>query len=297
MNNSHLWSTSRGGRLRSITFAVCWILFGTASNTLARTPKEHYLNIGWHSDRGAFRDWATSPLWYKGSPMSFSLAYEATNYKKDIETGVLYRFGQYKPIEVSPATSSKVKSIYLFHSRMYTIKNNNHKGLKYEVGGLSQLNGNYRMNVSLQNNALGLEAMFSLMGSARVGYHWQRTAVEHKKLLFIPLTLHPAQRSVRLRANVGVLNFPFRNGYIYSNHSGVLNSLNPFMGYNFLMGGQNISSALEYTILRPGRNGYRFGYVWDGYQTSKKFDRLDMFTHSFQFTLLFNTNRVSTYAH
>jgi hypothetical protein len=262
----------------------------------ARLPKEHYLQIGVHNNRSALRDWATSPLWYKGSPISIGLAYEAMNAKRDIETGVVYRFGNYKATDAEPVSMSKVKSGNLFHSRMYTISKLSKSKLHIELGGMAQIFGNFRMNLGLQNNAVGIEAITSVLGSARIGYHWERTQEERKKLGFIKLNMHPAQRSIRLRANVGLLNFPLRNGYIYSSHSGVLNSANPFMGYTFSAGGTNLSTALEYTIQRPGRNGYRFSYVWEAYQTAKKFDHLDMVTNSFRFTLLFNTNRVSTYA-
>lgn len=262
----------------------------------ARLPKEHYLQIGLHSNRSAMRDWATSPLWYKGSPMSIGLAYEALNANKDIETGLVYRFGNYKANDAEPLTSSNVKSGNFFHSRLYSISKLSKSKICVELGGMAQVLGNFRMNPSLQNNAVGIEAITSVSGSVRLGYRWERTQDERKKIGFIKLNMHPAQRSIRLRANVGLLNFPLRNGYIYSIHSGVLNTFNPFTGYTLSAGGTNLSTALEYTIQRPGRNGYRFGYVWEAYQTSKKFDHLDMVTNSFRFTLLFNTNRVSTYA-
>lgn len=262
----------------------------------ARLPKEHYLQIGLHNNRSSMRDWATSPLWYKGSPLSIGLAYETVNAKKDIETGLVYRFGNYKAKDAEPVTSSNVKSLNAYHSRMYGITHLAKNKLSLELGGMAQVFGNFRMNVALQNNAVGLEAITSVLGSVRLGYHWERTQEERKKLGFLKLNMHPAQRSIRLRANVGLLNFPLRNGYIYTSHSGVINTFNPFTGYTLSAGGTNLSTALEYTIQRPGRNGYRFSYVWEAYQTAKKFDHLDMVTNSFRFTLLFNTNRVSTYA-
>jgi hypothetical protein len=286
-----------GLRNRGKLLLLLLTLVSFSSTLYAREKdKEHYLLLGFNTDRSAFRDWATSPLWYKSGPLSLSLAYESMNANKDIETGVLYRFGIYRAKDATPVSSSKVKSLNLYHSRLYSFNKSNNKKLKLDLGGMAQLHGNYRLNLSLNNNALGLEAMTSFMASARIGYHWQRTSTTRKKLLFIPITLHPAQRSIRLRANVGLLNFPLRNGYIYTIQSGVLNTFNPVEGYTFMMGGNNLSSALEYTIARPGRNGYRFGYAWSAFRTSKKYDVFETFTHSFQFTLLFNTNRVSSYA-
>ncbi|MBU3677864.1 MAG: hypothetical protein FGM54_11895, partial [Chitinophagaceae bacterium] len=184
----------------------------------ARLPKEHFLQIGLHSNRSALRDWATSPLWYKGSPYSIGLAYEAMNAKKDIETGLIYRFGNYKAKDAEPITVSNVKSGNLYHSRLYSISKLSKSKLSVELGGMAQVLGNFRMNLGLQNNAVGIEAITSLLGSVRLGYRWERTQEERKKLGFIKMNMQPAQRSIRLRANVGLLNFPLRNGYIYTIH-------------------------------------------------------------------------------
>ena len=255
-----------------------------------RQQRPTYINIGVGLNSSQFRDFATSPLFYNGSVTQVSL----TRLKKDIaresELGLTYDFGKYETTFNENTTVSAVKRVEFFYSKLYQVNKLSTSSFNTKIG--LELNGtvNIRNNPSLQNNAFGSEFFGNLLGSVKFTKDISRTQAKEKKFLFIKYTLPERERDLAFRLNLGLINSSFRNGYVYSGQSQVLNNPQTFEGYNLVFSGFRMSSRFDYTRYLKNKNAIQVSYLFDAYKTGEKLDKFEMAHNTIRLSLLFNTN-------
>ena len=250
-----------------------------------------YIKVSAGLGSSYFRDFATSPLFYKGATKHISLSYSKFNLERETEIGISYSFGNYHNNFNEHSQISTVKSGSLFYSRLYQLQSLSSPKWNVKVGGLVNATGNFRTNEALLNNTYGFEIIPTLFGSVKIERDLSTKEEKHKKFLFIKYKLKEKTRNLAFRLNVGLINGSYRNGYVYADQSGLLNEPLLLDDYQFkVFSGFRMSSSLDYTVFLKNKNALRFSYAWDAYKTGGNLDKFEMATHNFKVSLLFNTN-------
>ena len=238
-----------------------------------------------------FRDFATSPLIYKGILKHIALSCIKYDQKRESEIGLSYSFGNCKNSYNRHLTRSEVKTLSIYHSQLYQLNKLSSEKLNIKIGGLFNTIGNLRINESLQNNAEGIEIIPTFFGSIKIVKDVSRKEAKDKKFFFIKYHLKQRFRNLSFRLNVGLINSSFRNGFVYSGQSTILNKPEPYDDYQFMVfSGFRASGVLNYTISLKNKNKVQLSYLWDAYKTGGELDKFEMARHTFKLTFLFNTN-------
>lgn len=256
-----------------------------------RKDMSTYVEITWGLNSSNFRDFATSPLIYKGIQNYVALSRVKHNTKRESEIGLSYSFGNYKNTFNEHSAISAVKTLSIYYSQLYQLNKLSSEKLNVKIGGLFNTTGNIRTNESLQNNATGIEIIPTIFGSIKITSDVNRKEAKDKKFLFIKYHLNKRDRNLSFRLNLGLINSSFRNGFVYSGQSGILNKPNIIDNYQFkVFSGFRASTALDYTIFLNNKNKIQFSYLWDAYKTGGDLDKFEMAHHTLKLTFLFNTN-------
>tara|TARA_B110000977_G_scaffold198692_1_gene284135 strand:+ start:1190 stop:2059 length:870 start_codon:yes stop_codon:yes gene_type:complete len=256
-----------------------------------RKNQPAYIGITMGFSSSNFRDFATSPLIYRGLQKYVSFSKIRSSMKKESEIGLSYSFGNYKTLFNEHLTMSSVKTYSLDYSQLYEFNQLSSENLNVKLGGLLSVTGNLRMNESLLNNATGVEVIPTLFGSVKITKDISRKNSVEKKFLFIKYRLKEQNRNLAFRLNIGLVNSSYRNGYVYSGQSAVLNSPKLLDDYEFKMfSGFRVSSALDYTLVKKNKNKIQISYLWGAYKTGGNLDKFEMAYHAIKLTFLFNNN-------
>lgn len=250
-----------------------------------------YFGISSGLSSSKFRDFATSPLIYKGVPKYISLSHIKSSNNRESEIGLSYSFGKYKNSYNNHSNVSDVKTVSVSYSQLFKINKLSTEKLNIKIGGLINSTGNLRTNVALQNNSTGIELFPTLFGSIKITRDISRKENKQKKFLFIKYKLKQRRRNLAFKLNIGLINNSYRNGYVYSGQSSVLNDTKLFDGYQFkVLSGLRMGSALDYSIYLQNKNQIQFSYLWDAYKTGGDLDKFEMAHHTIRVAFLFNTN-------
>ena len=251
--------------------------------------KNTYIGITLGKSSSNLRDFATSPLIYRGIPtfVSFSRLKEKNN--RENEYGISYSFGNYSSTVGDQSSTSKVKTFGGYYSKLYPVNKIKLGKWKPQIGGLLNVTSNLRINNDLGNNALGLDFFGTIFGSAKISRDVSRKRAKQGKIIFIPYHRKARRRTLGARLNVGLMNNTFRNGFAYIEQSGILNDPKLFDDYQLkIFSGLRLSTAIDYTIFL-NNNAIRLSYNWDAYKTGGDLDKFEMAHHLIGFTFLLNT--------
>ncbi|MBL4710677.1 MAG: hypothetical protein JKY48_19805 [Flavobacteriales bacterium] len=253
--------------------------------------KSIYFSTSMGFSSSTFRDFATSPLFYKGIARYASIGRIRNDSMRESRLGGSYSTGNYKATVGDHSASSQVKTLALYYAQMYHLSKLSNDKWNTKVGGLVNVTGNLRINGSLGNNSAGLELNGTLFASIKTERDVSRVKTKNKKFLFfIKYKLKPRKRKLSYRLNLGLMNNNYRNPYVYIGQSSVLNDDKTFDAYEFkTFSGFRMSSSLDYTIALNNRNLIQFSYLWDAYRTGGDLDKFEMAQHVFKLSLLFNT--------
>lgn len=268
-----------------------WAFSQSESQDIAKKERSIYLNMAVGKSSSRLRDFATSPLFYEGSPLFLSVSRSKVNERRESEIGISYSFGNYTKTFEDHGARSNVKTLSLSYNQLYQLRNLSSEKFNFKIGGLFKTTTNLRLNQSLLNNGAGIEVIPTLFGSVRAQLDISRKESKKRKFLFVKYKLKPKTRNLAYRLNVGVVNSSFRNGYVYISHGNILNEGDFFSDYEFkVFSGFRMSSALDYTVMRANKNAIRLSYLWDAFQTAGDFEKLEMSSHTFMITFMFNSN-------
>lgn len=276
---------------------LVWFLFlsiGTLPASLAgsekdsagaKSPRPLYAGIGIGNNISSFRDFATSPLFYKGTAKTISLFVDRPSDKKDMFIQVRYSAGTYHYDRSETVIVSKLKSASARYSMLWKINPVSGDKLNIKVGGTFDAWADLRINKGLQNNAAGAELFTTLFLSIKASHPVVIT--ETKKFWF--LKFNPRYRNTCFQLNLPVMNNTFRNSYIYTSTTGLdgRTNTNLFKGYEFqAFSGLRLSTNLMYEQAVFNNNILRFTYDWDMLLSGKKYDQFQMANHIFLVSLV-----------
>ena len=254
------------------------------STTLLLLDK-NYIEISIGKSNSKFRDFATSPLFYKGLPTAIGLRKTRDKNMTIVSMGMEYIFGNYQSNFNDHQATAQVRSLNLDYSRMYHSNLTRWDKTNLFLGGKVIGTANLRINESLLNNSVGFEMFANIMGSAMVRRDISRKRLKNKKFLFIKYKLKPRTRDLSYRFNLGVVNTNFRNGYSYIGQSALLNDFELFEDYQYnVLSGLRMGSQLDYRVFL-NNNALTFSYAWDAYKTGNKLDKFEMSQHVFKLSM------------
>jgi hypothetical protein len=263
----------------------------TLSKKEQRKERPAYIGITSGLSFSSFRDFATSPLTYNGSPLYLSLSRTKVDKKRESEFEFSYAFGNYTKIFNFQFNTSQVKTASLYYSQLYRLDKLSSEQFNVKIGGQFNISRNIRVNESMWNNSVGAEVFPNLAGSIKIIKDISRKEEKDKRFLFLKYRLNQRTRNLAFRLNIGLINSSYRNGYAYTRQTIDLNGLNLYEGYQFkLLSGFRLSSSFDYTISLKNKNAIQLSYLWDAYKTGGNLDKFEMASHIFKFTFLFNTN-------
>ena len=260
------------------------------SKKTMRKARPTYIGISPGISISTLRDFATSPLIYKGVPAYILLSRVRLDFKRESQVGLSYSSGRYRNSFNDNAAVSKVKVISVFYSQLYQLNKWSTEKRNVKIGGLFNTTLNNRINPTLLNNQVGAELIPTLFASIKVSQNVSRNRDKDKKFLFINYKLKQRSRSLAFRLNLGLLNNSYRNGYTYNGQAQIVNNEN-LGGYQFnALSGFRTGSTLDYSISLKNKNNIKLSYLWDAYKTGGDFKTFEIASHSLSLTLLFNTN-------
>ncbi len=240
-----------------------------------------YLNIALGLNISNFRDFATSPLTYSGTPLFTALSHIDMDKKRESNFTLSYSFGKYKANFSQHASESKVNTFSFNYLELFQLKKMSSSKLNIKIGGQLSSTVNHRENSKLFNNDEGMDIISTLFGSAKATLDFSRSEAKNKKIKYRKQTLSYTM-------NVGIVNSSYRNGFAYTSPSALLNEDNFFADYELQMfKGYRLNNALDYTIFLRSKNAIQFSYIWDAYSTGGHHDNFEMAAHILKFSLLF----------
>lgn len=248
-----------------------------------------------------YRDFATSPLFYRGVGINLSSAWLKHSEVKErifkIDLGFITLSALVPESDlINLNGSATLVNLNLTYQRLWKLNSLSNIKNNVKVGGVVITSQNIRLNNSLFNNALGLENISNVMASAQFTRDISRKESKQLNLFFFKPTLKPAKRDFRFQLNVGVLNFNYRPGYAYSYDSEMIGlETSPmswaFSNYKWSMNGWRLNTQIEYIKYLPNGNARSLSYVWDAAHAPGKFETFQMASHRIQYTLYFHNKK------
>lgn len=261
------------------------------SNKEIRKARPTYIGLTMGFSSSKYRDFATSPLFYSGTPIYFGVSRHRLDDKKETHAGISFSSGSYLNEYNRHTAGSSVQVLSVYYAQLFKLNKLSSDKLNIKAGGLFTTTANLRINERLLNNALGLELIPTLFGSIKLTKDISRKEEKQKKFIFFKYRLKERTRNLSFNLNIGLVNSSLRNGYAYAGQSSILNEPKLFDRYEFKMfSGFRMSSALDYTIFLSNKNKVQLSYLWDAYKTGGELDQFNMIMHTIKITLLFNTN-------
>lgn len=266
----------------------------TLSRKQIRKERPKYLQVGLGLNRGSLRDFATSPITYKGILFNYSVGYLKMDTAREVKFTARFNNGVYKYKRTTGIQSDSRASmyvLYLNYHRLYRLNKLSNSNWYMQAGGMFDANLDFRLNDGLMNAGYGYESFNTFFLSGKVTRRWERTETVHKKFLFIKYKLNPRVALFSYQLNLPVMHNSLRNGFAYIGNEG-LNTSPVFKEYEYKpFGGLRFCSELAYTRQMQNGNMWRVSYIWDAYTSGKGHNRFELSNHIAEFSLLFHLNK------
>lgn len=235
-----------------------------------------YINISTGISRTIYRDFATSPLLYRGYPMNFSLAHLDQSDERYSRIKATYTFGNFSPINLHHSFESSVQIAQIDYEELFQIKAINDDKWNLKAGGKLTTTAHFRENEAFGNNSTGFEVISNLFASSKV-------------TRFIRFEKINRNSAFSFTLNAGLVNTAFRNKFIYTSHAPLLNENNIYGGYElYLFSGYRFNSELNYALWLKNSNAIQIGYNWDMYSTPERSTYFQLAAHTIKLTLLYH---------
>lgn len=264
------------------------------SNKQLRKQRPDYLQVGVGLNRGSVRDFATSPITYKGVLANYSIARLRMDTARETKTTIRFNHGTYRYKKTEGVDVKSKTSVYILdlsYQKLYQLQKLSGKKWNVKLGGMADVNMDVRVNDDLMNAGVGYEVFntFFLSGKATRIFRYEEAT--RKKFLFIKYKRRPHMSFLSYQLNLPVMNNTIRNGFAYIGNES-LDTSPLFKGYEArAFSGIRVSSELAYTRQMQNGNMWRFSYFWDAYAVGEKFNRLEMANHIVELSLLFHLDK------
>lgn len=265
------------------------------------SPTNYYTQLSLGLTSPIYRDFATSPLFYRGVGINLSTAWlkhsEAKERKFKMGLGLNAMSALFPESDfINLGGSVTLVNLNLYYQRLWKLESLSNSKNNVKVGGAVITSQNVRLNNSLYNNALGLENISNVMASGQLTRDISRKEPKQLNLFFFKPILKPVKRDFRFQLNAGMLNFNYRPGYAYSYDSEIIGmETNPLSwalsNYKWSMNGWRLNTQIEYIVYLPNGNARSWAYIWDAAHAPGKFEAFQMASHRIQYTLYFHNKK------
>ncbi|MCC5943468.1 MAG: hypothetical protein JJT94_00930 [Bernardetiaceae bacterium] len=249
-----------------------------------------------------YRDFATSPLFYRGAGLHLGLAWltrEAERWESTYQMGLNTGFTFADMPESNyfqGFTSSTFVNAQLYGHYLRQINTLSNDKLKIKVGPALASDLNFRFNGGLGNAGAGSEILLNLMLGAQAVYDFSRKESKEQDWLLFTRKLRPIKRELSFQLNVGVLNFNYRPGYAYlSDFEFDGSDTSPLVflygGHKLYLNGYRLRTHVAYTSYRQNGNAHSWSYHWDAAHAPGGYEIFQMAIHRFQYTLMFHRSK------
>lgn len=264
------------------------------TNRQQRKTRPQYFQAGLGASIGSVRDFATSPLTYRGVLANYSLGITRLDERREGRFTTRFNHGAYhhKTDEGILPVRSKTAVYMLDFSYMKLYRLNRLSGSRwnYKIGGHASANLDVRYNPDLMNAGLGYEVFNTFALSGKVTRVFRRSQGEVTKVLFLKFR-RPMVSMLSYQFNVPVMNNTVRNGFAYIGNEQI-DSAGLFKGYEAkAFTGTRVSSELAYTRQMQNGNMWRLSYFWDARLVGERFNRFEMANHVVELSILFHLNK------
>jgi len=254
-----------------------------------RKARPVYLNLETGASQTIFRDFATSPLFYKGNLASFSMGRTRVDSLRETALNAKVTLGNTEAKSILQGSISSIGMYQIAYTRLYKI-NTPLKNWNTKIGGSANAFVSVRSNPSLLNNNNGYEAFFNLLGGVKLSRDVGRKSAKELKVWFYKKNLKPRDKSLGIHFNVGLVNGNLRNGYAYISNDAVVNDVNLLDDYKFkIFSGYRMQSELYYTWVLDNGNAVKLAYNWDVLQSGRQIALYQVAQHTIGLSLLFKT--------
>lgn len=248
-----------------------------------------------------YRDFATSPLFYKGIGLQLQTAWlkRSDLLERSFEIGLSYSTLSAqipKSNFIQPSAGSNLIQLNLRYVRLWKLNSFSNAKNNIKLGGIVHVTQNVRINQYLQNNMLGFENISNIMVSGQITRDISRKEARKFNLWLFKPTLKAVKRDLRFQFNAGILNFNYRPGYAYS-YVGELagtetNSFYELLSnYKWSLNGWRLNTQMEYITYLPNGNARSWSYVWDAVNAPGKYEIFQMASHQIRYTYYFQTKK------
>ncbi len=263
----------------------------------SKPPSNFYSQLSIDFTSPLYRDFATSPLFYRGLGINLNTAWLRRSDKRErifkIELGFSALIPRVpKSNFIQSGGLAYFGNLTLYYHQLWKIEPLSNEKFNLKVGGALIITQNIRANPALENNAFGLENLSNLMATAQVTMDISRIAPK----VYKRFTLKPVNRELRLLVNVGVLNFNYRPGYAYSYDSEMNGTKTKpvawaFSNYKLTLNGWRINTELEFIKYLPNGNARGWSYIWEAAHAKGRYEPFQMASHRIQYTLYFHSKK------
>lgn len=246
-----------------------------------------------------YRDFATSPLFYRGGGFNLSTARLSRSDERErltqISLGFSPMFAHVPQSDfIQPSSMAFFTNMKFHFHQLWKLESLSSEKNNFKLGGALRSSQHIRINPSLQNNALGLENITNFMLASHIIRDISRVEARTMNLWLFETTLRPIKRDLKFHFNAGILNFNYRPGYAYS-YDSELEGLetNPLSwildNYKWSWNGWRFTTELEYISYLPNGNAYSWTYVWDAAHAPGRYEAFQVANHQIKFSYYFHT--------
>lgn len=278
-----------------IASTFCWHFKTNAqeiTRKVIRKQRPVFLTVAIGSGKNTFRDFATSPLTYRSFPGSLIGNKTKTDSTRSSLFEIKYTGGLYvSKLEKLKLGKAQAHITQVHYQQLYQIPKWCNKKWNIKTGGAINYLQTFRINTSLQNNAVGAEGFLNLMGAIQANKDISRTKAIDKKILgFIKYKREPRKRELSYLFEAGLMNNTIRNGYSYIGQASVVNKSPLLDNYNFnFFSGLRFRTKIDYKVFLENGNAISLAYHWDAMRTSNKIDPFELAMHTLSIGLMFRT--------
>ncbi len=273
-----------------------FLLIGTlfSCNTIQAQQNEPILNesrkllgLSLNLEYGNFRDFSTSPLFYKmpGFGCSVSGIYQTDKNENrfDLEGNILY-------------WNSLLVQLNTYYHYLHKIPVFKNPKWDLKLGGSFHFTQHFRSNAALMNAQEGFESFVNVMAVGKISRDISRLSSRDYTCWFIKGSYKPIKRMISLQMNVGVLNLnhrPSTYNYVYFGYinGSELPIAEFFKEYKWRLNGWRLGAQIDYIWFYPSGNGRKISYIWDAMHAPGSFEPFEMACHKLQFTILINNKK------
>jgi hypothetical protein len=256
-----------------------------------------YRQIGIGFINPIYRDFATSPLFYRGTGANIKYA----GLKRSIMRERLFEiaFGYAlvnakipKSKFFQPIASGSLMQLNIRYQQLWRLQKISSQKNNIKIGGTVQVTQNLRKNPYLSNNSTAFDNISNIMLTGQIKRDVSRKEKRKLNLWIFKPTLKAVKRDLKFQFNAGILNFNYRPSYAYIYLDEINGSKTKPIGwsirpYRWSLNGWRFNTEIEYIKYLPNGNSRSWSYVWDALNAPGKFEKFQMASHQIRFTYYF----------